>query len=67
MVSVTLAVLAVPILTVPKFKLVGFGVSWPGAKLTESMAGLLLTLPTALVTTTVNNVPSSDAVVAGDV
>src|SRR5579863_3993877 len=66
LVRVALAVLEIPMLTVPKFKPAdGFGVSWPGAALTESMAGLLVTLPTALLTTTVNNVPFVD--VAGDV
>jgi hypothetical protein len=67
LVRVTLAVLEVPIVMDPKFKLVGLGVSWPGVRLTESMAGLLIALPTELLTTTVMDVPSSDAVVASDV
>ena len=66
LVSVTVAELVVPTFTFPKFKPVdGFRVSRPGAALTESMAALLVTLPVALLTTTLNNVPSTEF--AGDI
>jgi len=42
---------------------------WPDSKLTglERVAGLLVTIPTALLTTTVNSDPSSLITVAADV
>ena len=68
LVIVTLAALAVPTLTAPKLNpFAGSKVNRPGVELTESMAGLLVTLPTALLTTTVNNDPSSVIATAGDV
>ena len=55
-----------PIFTLLKFKLVVLGVSAPGvAALTVRVAALLVTLPTELVTTTVNCAPLSAVVSAG--
>ena len=66
LVSVTVAEFVVPTFTFPKFKPEdGFRVSSPGAALTERMAGLLVTLPAALLTTTLNKVPST--VLAGEI
>jgi len=53
-------------ITLPKFRLVVLGVSAPGVgALTVSVAGLLVTLPTELLTTTVNWAPLSEVVSAG--
>jgi hypothetical protein len=65
LVIVTTIVLPVPTTTVPKFKLVVLALSCAAPELTESMAGLLATLPTELLTTTVNTEASSAADVAG--
>ncbi len=62
-----LIVLAAPIYTFPKLRLVGLDVSCPGTVLTERIAGLLVTLPAPFVITTVKTDPSSEADMAGEV
>ncbi len=58
--------LLLPTVTLLKFKLVVLGVSAPGGgALTVSIATLLVTFPTELVTTTVNCAPLSAVVSAG--
>ena len=51
--------------TVPKAAAFWLGVNWPAVAFTVSNAGLLVALPVALLTTTLNSDPSSDALVAG--
>ena len=65
LVNVTLWTLLLPILTLPKFKVVTLGLSRNVAALTVSVAALLVVLPAVLVTTTVDSAPLSDVVVAG--
>jgi hypothetical protein len=64
-VNVTLSVLVLPIVTLPKDKLVGLALSKTVEELTVSVAVLLVALPALLLTTTVNCAPLSDDVVAG--
>jgi len=64
-VSVTGRVLLALVFTFPKFKLVGLALRRCVAAFTVSMAALLVTLPDALLTTTVNCAPLSVVAVAG--
>jgi hypothetical protein len=58
---VTLIVLLPFMVTVPKLRFVELAVSWPAPALTETIAGLLVTLPFPFPTTTVKTVPESEA------
>ena len=63
-VSVTGRILLLPTVTFPLFSFVVLAVSWP-APPTVNIAMVLLTLPTELLTATVNRDPLSEAVVTG--
>lgn len=67
LVSVMVAVLLEPTTTFPKLKLEESAISWgePDGCTTESMAGVLIRLPAALLTTTVKIDPSSVRWVGG--
>ena len=64
-VSVTASVLLAPVFTFPNVRLAGVALSRKVAALTVSAAAVLVTLPTLLLTTTVNCAPLSDVVSAG--
>ena len=64
-VNVTGSVLLLPTFTFPKFKLVGEILSKSAAALTVKVAALLVTLPTVLLTTTVNCAPVSEVAGGG--
>ena len=66
LVSVTFWTLLLETLTLPKLKLLALELSnsWPAAE-TVSEAGLLVTTPAVLLTTTVNCAPLLEAVAAG--
>jgi hypothetical protein len=51
--------------TFPRLVLEGVAVIWAGRGFTVSVAALLVTLPTVLLTTTLNCAPLSEVVVAG--
>src|ERR1700719_194976 len=63
--SVTPSVLVAPVSILPKLKLAGLTLSARVEALTVSVAALLVTLPSVLLTATVNNAPLSVLVVAG--
>ena len=65
LVNVTLWLLVVPILTLPKLKVDALAVSCPGTALTVRVAALLITLPAELLTVIENCEPLSAAVVIG--
>ena len=64
-VNVTLSMLLLPMLTFPKLRLVLLALSRNVAAFTVSVAALLVALPAALVTVTVNWAALSEVVVAG--
>jgi hypothetical protein len=64
-VNVMVCELLVPVTTFPKLALLGVAVICAGVGFTVSVAGLLVTLPAALLTTTSKVDPLSDVVVTG--
>jgi hypothetical protein len=65
LVSVTLLLLLAPTFIDPKLKVEGLTVNWLATALTVRVAGLLVMLPDAFITSTVNLAPLSAMVVAG--
>src|SRR2546428_7245113 len=64
-VKVTPKTLLLPTLTLPKLRVDGLAVSGPGGALTMRVTALLATLPTELLTVTLNCAPLSEVVSAG--